>query len=121
MFKTIVLGLILTVSSSTAANIMNPVNPISPLNPLNPVNLYLYSDDESEPVELDKYEKRLVLIKKVEPYPYDRTKITLYDYKTNKLMSQFGCHRVNNMVNKKYYVSFNLTKKYYSLSCEYVK
>ena len=119
MFKTIALGLVLTISSSTAANIMNPMNPISPLNPLNPINIY--DDDEPVPVKLDKYEKRLVLFKKVERYPYDRHKITLYDYKTNKLMIQFGCHKVNSIVGKKYYVSYNMTKKTYSLSCEYFK
>lgn len=120
MFKSILLGLVLLASSTTAANIMNPMNPISPLNPLSPIYLLDTGKDE-KPIVLDKYEKRLVLIKKAERYPYDRTLITLYDYKTNKLMTQFGCQRVNNMVSKKYYVSYNLTKKYYSLSCEYVK
>lgn len=120
MLKTIVLGLVLTISSSSAANIMNPMNPISPLNPLSPINIYA-DDEEEKPIVLDKYEQRLVHFKKVERYPYDRYKVTLYDYKTKKLMTQFACHTVNTKVNKKYYVAFNLTKKYYSLSCEYLK
>lgn len=120
MFKTILLGFTIMVSSSSAANIMNPMNPISPLNPLSPINIY---DDNSEeqPIVLDKYEKRLILFKKVERYPNNRNKITIYDYKTNKLMIQFGCHSINNIVGKKYHVSYNVTKKYYSLSCEYFK
>lgn len=119
MFKTILLGFTIMVSSSSAANIMNPMNPISPLNPLSPI--YMLDNEDEKPVVLDKYEQRLVTFKKVERYPYDKYKITLYDHKTNKFMMQNGCHKINNIVNKRYYVSYNLTKKTYSLSCEYFK
>ena len=123
MLKTIILGLIVAMSSSTAANIMSPTHPLSPLNPLslsNPNSIYYSSDDEVEEIK-DKYEQRLVYFYKAEPQTSSYSYVVLYDYKTKLIMRQRACSTVNNKVKKKYVVSYNLTRKYYALSCVYLK
>ena len=124
MLKTILLGSIVAMSSSTAANITSPTHPLNPTNmlsPLNPNGIYYSNDDKKVEETKEKYEQRLVYFYKAEPQTSSYSYVILYDYKTKLIMRQRDCYTVNTKVKKKYRVSYNLTRKYYSLSCDYLK
>ena len=120
MFKSILVGLIISVSSSAAANILSPNHPLGINNPLSPINLNnLLKEDEEK--KKDIYEQRSIVFKKAIPQTASYSYVIFLDLKTNKLLKQRACYTVNTKVNKTYKVSYNVTKNYYSLSCEYLK